>query len=162
MPRAIRSPSSTILVATITCSFGLLVVAASTPAQGEACSYLSKTDASAALGETAQGPKATGPLSDGTGTSVSSCEFTGSGTHSIQLDVTRIPANSVTMYKAMCDQQASDGLSGLGDVACWYDATHAELHVIKGSAFLSIKLRRSGNPTEPIKAAMKKVLERLK
>ena len=53
-------------------------------------------------------------------------------------------------------------VGGLGDVACWYNDKHAELHVIKGSAFVSIELRRSGNPTEPIKAVMKKALAKLK
>jgi hypothetical protein len=66
------------------------------------------------------------------------------------------------MYKTMCDQQGKEGLTGLGDVACWYNAKHAELHVIKGAAFVSIELRRNGDPTEPIKALMKKALERLK
>jgi len=36
------------------------------------------------------------------------------------------------------------------------------LHVIQGTAFLSIELRRSGDPTEPIKAVMKRALDRLK
>jgi len=65
------------------------------------------------------------------------------------------------MYKAMCAKK-TDGLAGMGDVACWYNDKHAELHVIKGTAFLSVELGRSGDPTEPIKALMKKVLARLK
>ena len=32
----------------------------------------------------------------------------------------------------------------------------------KGAAFVSIRLRRGGNPTEPIKALMKKALAKLK
>jgi hypothetical protein len=65
------------------------------------------------------------------------------------------------MYKAMCGQMDKAGLTGLGDVACWYNAKHAELHVIKGTAFLSMEIARSGDPTEPLKAAMKKAVERL-
>ncbi|HEY7026999.1 MAG TPA: hypothetical protein VH438_05300, partial [Gemmatimonadales bacterium] len=87
---------------------------------------------------------------------------TGSGTHSINLDLTRLPASAVPMYKAMCDQQDAKGLTGLGDMACWYNEKHAELHVIKGTALVSIELQRSGDPTEPIKAVMKKALGRLK
>jgi hypothetical protein len=101
-------------------------------------------------------------MDDGTGTTVSGCEYTGSGIHSIQLNLTRLPASAVPMYKEMCAQQSSDGLAGLGDLACWYNDEHAELHVMKGSAFISIELRRSGNPTEPIKAVMKKALAKLK
>jgi hypothetical protein len=162
VPSSIRSASRTILVTLITCSSGFLLAAARTPAPGDACSLLTKEDAATALGETANGPKKTGPMSDGTGATVSGCEYTGSGIHSIQLNLTRLPASAVTMYKAMCDRQGKEGLTGLGDVACWYNAKHAELHVIEGTAFLSIELRRGGDPTEPIKAVMKKALDRLK
>jgi hypothetical protein len=136
--------------------------AAKFPSPGDACTLLTKEDAATALGEAASGPKATGPMEDGTGASVSGCEYTGSGIHSIQLNLTRLPASSVPMYKQMCAQQGTDGLAGLGDLACWYNDKHAELHVMKGNAFLSIELRRSGNPTEPIKAVMKKALAKLK
>jgi hypothetical protein len=150
------------------CSAGLTIIAilitstaAKFPVPGDACSLLSKEDAATALGEAASGPKAIGPMDDGTGATVSGCEYTGSGVHSIQLNLTRLPTSSVPMYKEMCAQQSTDGLAGLGDVACWYNDEHAELHVIKGSAFLSIELRRSGSPTEPIKAVMKKALAKL-
>jgi hypothetical protein len=36
------------------------------------------------------------------------------------------------------------------------------LHVIKGTSLVSIGLRRDGDPTEPIKALMKKALATLK
>ena len=160
MPSSIRSASRAIAIL-ITFSSGFVLAAARTPAPGDACSLLTKEDAAAALGETAKGPKATGPMSDGTGATVSGCEYTGSGIHSIQLNLTRLQASAVAMYKAMCDQQGKEGLTRLGDVACWYNAEHAELHVIKGTAFLSIELRRSGDPTEPIKAVMNKALARL-
>jgi hypothetical protein len=136
--------------------------AAKFPAPDDACSLLSKEDAAAALGEAAAGPKATGPIADGTGATVSGCEYTGSGIHRVQLNLTRIPASSVPMYKQICAKASQDGLAGLGDVACWYNDKHEELHVIKGAAFLSIELRRSGNPTEPSKALMKKALAKLK
>ena len=157
MSRSIRSAGIVIFASLISS-----VAAAQTPAPVEACSLLSKEDAAAALGEAATGPKAIGPMKDGTGASVSGCEYTGSGIHSIKLNVTRIPASSVSMYKMMCAQAKSDGLAGMGDVACWYNDKHAELHVIKGNAFLSIELRRSGDHTEPIATAMKKALAKLK
>ena len=140
----------------------LVISAARLQAQGDACSLLSKEDAAAALGEAATGPKSIGPMSGGAGTTVTSCEYTGSGYHRVQLNLTRLPASSVPMYKGICAQKGQDGLAGLGEVACWYDDKHEELHVIKGTAFLSFELRRSGNPTEPIKAVMKKALGKLK
>ena len=150
------------------CLAGLAVVAtlitaaaATSPAPGDACTLLTKEDAAAALGEAASGPKTTGPMKDATGATVSGCGYTGSGIHSIQLNLTRLPESIVPMYKAMCAQAGTDGLAGLGDLACWYDNKHGELHAMKGSAFISIELRRSGDPTEPIKAAMKQALAKL-
>src|SRR5262249_13325875 len=148
MPSSIGSSGRTMLVTLILFSSGFLLASAGTPAPDDACSLLTKEAAAAALGDAATGPKATGPMSDGTGATVSACEYTGSGVHSINLDLTRLPANAVPMYKAMCDQASNDGLSGFGDVACWYNDKHAELHVMKGSAFISIELKRSGDPTE--------------
>jgi hypothetical protein len=140
-----------------------LLAAARAPAPGDACSLLSKEDAATALGEAATGPKATGPMSDGTGATVSGCEYTGSGIHRIQLNLTRPPASALPMYKAIiCDKKAKDGLAGLGDLACWYNDKHEELHVMTGTAFISIELRRSGSVTEPIIAVMKKALAKLK
>ena len=66
------------------------------------------------------------------------------------------------MYRAMCAEKASKGLAGLGDVACWYNEKHEELHAIKAATFLSIELNRGGDPTEAIKTAMKKALDRLR
>ena len=34
--------------------------------------------------------------------------------------------------------------SGLGDVACWYNDKHEALHAFKGTAFLSVEWKRSG------------------
>ena len=162
MRSSIRSARRTIIATLITFSSWSLLAAARAPAPGDACSLLTKEDAAAALGEAATGPKATGPMSDGAGSTVSGCEYTGSGIHSIQLNLTRLPASSVAMYKGIiCDKKGKDGLVGLGDIACWYNDKHGELHVIKGSAFLSVELRRSGNPTEAIIGVMKKALAKL-
>src|SRR5262245_45404997 len=155
MSRSIHS-AGVALIAT------LISVGAKSAAPGDACSLMTKADAAAALGEAATGPKAIGPMKDGTGATVSGCEYTGSGIHTVQLNLTRLPASSVAMFKQMCARQKTDGLAGLGDVACWYQDKHTELHVIKGAAFLSIEIRRSGDPTEPIKALMKQALTRLK
>jgi hypothetical protein len=155
--RSMRSAGIAVVAALITSA-----TAAKFPASDDACSLLTKEDAAVALGEAASGPKATGPIKDGTGATVSGCEYTGSGINRIQLNLTRVPASSAPMYKQICAKASKDGLAGLGDVACWYNDKHEELHVIKGSAFVSIELRRSGNPTEPIKALMKKAVAKVK
>jgi hypothetical protein len=157
MSRSTRSVGIAIVATLIT-----FATAAKFPEPGDACSVLAKEDAAAALGEAAAGPKAIGPMSDGTGATVSGCEYTGSGIHKVQLNLTRLAASSVPMFKQICAKASTDGLAGMGDVACWYNDKHAELHVIKGSVFLSIELHRSGDPTEPIKALMKKAVAKLK
>lgn len=58
---------------------------------------LTKEDPATALGEAASGPKATGPMKDGTGATLSGGEYTGSGIHSIQLSLTRLRARVVPM-----------------------------------------------------------------
>jgi hypothetical protein len=163
MRRAIRRASMTITATLMLSSSWFLLAAVRAPAPGDACSLLTKEDAATALGEAATGPKPTGPMTDGSGATVSGCEYTGSGIHRIQLDLRRPPASALPMYKAIiCDKKGKDGLAGLGDLACWYDDKHEELHVIKGTAILSIELRRSGNATEPIIGVMKKALAKLK
>jgi len=62
----------------------------------------------------------------------------------------------------MCAQKSKDGLTGLGDVACWYNDKHGELQVLKGLTMYSIELRKSGDPTEAIKGVARKVYERVK
>ena len=62
----------------------------------------------------------------------------------------------------MCAQKGKEGLTGLGDVTCWYNDKHGELQVAKGTTFFSIELRRNGDPTEAIKAVARKVYERVK
>ena len=128
---------------------------AATSAPGDACSLLMKQDAAAALGEAVSGPESAGT------TTASSCEFSGSGLHAVQLNLMRLSRDEAAVYRALCAQKGKEGLSGLGDVACWYSDEHEELQVLKGTTFFSIELQRSGNPTEAIKAVAKKVFDRL-
>ena len=128
------------------------------PAASAACSFFTKEDAAAALGEAiSKGPNATafpgGP---------SACDYEGSGIHHVQLTVRPLTAAEAAVYKGLCAQKKKDGLTGLGDVTCWYNDKHEELQVLKGTTFYSIEIRRSGDPTEAIKAAAQKVYARVK
>lgn len=128
------------------------------PAASLACSLLTKEDAAAALGEAiSKGPDATS-LPGGPST----CDFEGSGIHHIQLSLIPMKADEAAMYTAMCAQKKKDGLTGLGAVTCWYNDKHEELQVLKGTMFMTIEMRRSGDPTEAIKAAAQKAYARLK
>jgi hypothetical protein len=174
VPSSIRSASIAIIATILTSAYWLVGSAtetdnaaqtnAATPAPDDACSLLTKQDAASALGESVSGPKAkaSSDAPAGPGTTVSTCEYTGSGLHRVQLDLTRLPTSAAPMYRAMCAEQRKDGLSGLGDVACWYNEKHEELHALKGANFISVELRRSGDPTEAIKGVMKKALDRLR
>ena len=128
------------------------------PADSPACSFLTKEDAAAALGEAVTGPNAT---SMGKG-KASSCDYEGSGLHHVQLNVMPFDAATAAMYKAMCLKKTREGLTGLGDVACWYNDKHGELQVLKGQTMFSIEMRKSGDPTEAIKGAARKAYDRVK
>ena len=69
---------------------------------------------------------------------------------------------TAAMYKAMCLKKTREGLTGLGDVACWYNDKHGELQVLKGQTMFSIEMRKGGDPTESIKAAARKIYDRVK
>jgi hypothetical protein len=137
----------------------------SKPAGGstsEACTLLTKEDAAVALGEAVTGPKSSSGGRSMGGESPSSCEYAGSGLHKVNLNVMHFPPDTAAMYRALCAQKGKEGLSGLGDTACWYNDKHEELQVLKGTTFFSIELRRSGNPTEAIAGVAKKVFVRVK
>jgi hypothetical protein len=126
---------------------------------GEACSLLTSQDATAALGEPVQGPKSTAGRSLG---GTTACEYTGSGLHRVQLTVMHLTPDMASIYKGLCAQKGKEGLSGLGDVTCWYNEKHEELQVLKGGTFFSIQLRKSGDPTEAIKGVARKVFAQVK
>ena len=149
---------ATILVA----GLASVVLPASAATPDDACAFLTKQDAVAALGEEVSAPKSLSGLPMGPGTTVSSCEYVGSGYRRIQRTLMRLSADSAPMYRAMCAQKANEGLAGLGDTSCWYNDDHEELHVMKGATLISIDLGGIKNPTEPIKAVAKSVFARLK
>lgn len=128
------------------------------PAASAACAALTKDEAAAALGEAVSGPKANSMPA----TKVSNCEYEGSGIHRVNLVVRSFDASTAAAYKSICARKGREGLTGLGDTACWYDGKHEELQVLKGLTFFSIQLRRSGDPTEANKTLAKKIYDRLK
>jgi hypothetical protein len=131
-------------------------------AAADACSLLKKEAAAAALGGTVSGPKSSGPRAGGPGITASSCEYSGSGVQVVHLNLMQLPAEQAAIYKGLCAQKGHEGLTGLGEVACWYNDKHEELQVLKGTTFFSIELRGKPNPTEPIKAVAKKVFDQLR
>lgn len=123
-----------------------------------ACSLITKEDAAAALGEAVTGPKSTQMPNGGP----SACEYTGSGLHTINVNVRPFSAAEASVYKGLCAKKNKDGLTGLGDTTCWYNEKHEELQVMKGLTLLSIQMHGKGDPTEPIKALARKMYDRVK
>ena len=92
----------------------------------------------------------------------SSCDYEGSGIHHVQLNVMPLDTATAAVYKAMCAKKTRDGLTGLGDVTCWYNDKHGELQVLKGLTMFSIEMQKGGDPTEAIKGVAQKVYDRIK
>jgi hypothetical protein len=142
-------------------ALSFIVPAAATSTAGQdPCAALKKEDVAAVLGGTFNDPKAKGPMKDGTGNTVSSCEYTGSGSLRVTMNVWQLPASQLAAFKSFCTDH--EGLAGLGDLACWYDKKHEEIHVFKGSGFISIELRGKSDPTDAIKALAKKAVDQMK
>jgi hypothetical protein len=162
MPGTKCSASLVTLATIVVAGLASPVLPASAAPKDDACAFLTKQDAVTALGEDVTGPESKSGLEMGAGATAASCEYTGSGYHRIQLTLIRMPPDMAAVYRAMCAQKKKEGLTGLGDMSCWYDDDHDELQVLKGTTFFSIDLGGVKNPTEPIKAAAKSVLARLK
>ena len=76
----------------------------------------------------------------------------------MNLNLIPLNAANAAMYKMMCAQKSKEGLTGLGDTTCWYNAKHGQLQVLKGMTFFSIELRRSFDPISGCQARFGKPL----
>jgi hypothetical protein len=162
MPGTTCSASLVTLATIVVAGLASVVVPASAAPIDDACALLTKQDAVAALGEDVTGPESKSGLEMGPGTTAASCEYVGSGYRRIHLNLIRMSPDVAAIYRTMCAQKGKEGLTGLGDMSCWYNNDHEELQVLKGTTFFSIELSGIKNPTEPIKAAAKSVFARLK
>ena len=168
MRSSMHSVSIAIAAVVITSATCLPVVAATpaptTPAgsaPSPACALLTKEDAAAALGVAVTGPKAVSSRPMGPGSTVSNCSYSGPGYEKVNVNLYNMGPDLLQMYRGKCAQKDHQGLEGLGDLACWYNAEHGELQVIKGKNMISIQLQKSGDPTAAIKDVMKKAVGRL-
>jgi len=128
------------------------------------CALLTKQEAAMAVGEAVGEPKPISPGgSAGPGVSMVHCEYQSAARHSVQVTVWRFSGDSAAMsvqiYRAECMKK--ERLPGVGDLACWNDAKHRELQVLKGATVLTIEINRNGDATEALTTAAKKALARL-
>lgn len=137
--------------------------AGSKPATGiDPCALVTKQEAAAAIGEAVGEGKST--VVDTKGNpgleAGGSCAYESPSTvHYLKLNMYRYPPQIAAAYRKRCAQK--EQVPGLGDVACWYDASHAELQLLKGTTSLSIQLRRNGDSSEALKTVAKKAVDRL-
>ncbi len=162
MQASTRSASIVTLAMIIAAGLANGVTPANAASPIAACDLLTHQDAVAALGEAVAGPNSKSGMSMGPGATASSCGYTGTGYHSIDLTLIQMSPDQVAIYRSLCAEKKMDGLSDLGEMACWYDDDHDELQVLKGTTVFTIELRGLKNPTEAIKAVAKSASTRLK
>jgi hypothetical protein len=127
-----------------------------------ACSLVSRDEASAAVGTRVEEGKLT-TVPPGGGMDVSTCSFSAGSFSELKVSVYRFsPAakQGLEVYRARCRQK--EAATGLGDVACWYNGLHNELQVLKGTTLVVFKLDRQGSTSEPLMAVARHGLERLR
>lgn len=132
------------------------------------CDLLTKSDVETALGESVNDAEYTlagdTPVSADVTATVSVCSYSAiAGISSISLDIWSAPGNDSgikQLTQFVCSSKES--VSGLGDVACWYDSDHTELQLSKGASFLDLQFTTlTGDGTELLQALAKKVIGRL-
>lgn len=149
-------------------AFGVLILlsvalpaAAAPDGAANACTLLTRDEASAAAGS----PMSEGKLTAGKGMSaagieVSGCTYT-AGSKDLSVSLWRFSPSaqqSLEIYRGLCKKK--EQAPGLGDLACWYNASHNELQVLKGSSLLIVQLR--GRSPAALTTVAQQALGRLK
>jgi len=150
-------------------SIGALVLAIAAPAFAGApdtnvCALLTRDEAAAAAGSAvAEGKPNAGGSMAGQGITVSNCTYAGSGMKELRVALWNFSPQakaSLEVYRGLCGKK--EQAAGLGDVACWYNADHKELQVLKGSSLLTLELSGRRDGGEALVTAAKQALARLK
>ena len=141
--------------------FALALPATAAPdGAANACTLLTRDEASAAVGS----PVSEGKLTEGksmsaAGIEVSGCSYSGSKDLSVSLwRFSPSAQQTLEVYRGLCKKK--EQAPGLGDLACWYNASHNELQVLKGSTLLILQLR--GGASDTLTTTAKQALGRLK
>ena len=140
-------------------------------APSDACALVTKEDAAAALGEDVNDPESISigsqEISPGLTVTISACDYSSTTTaHYVGLSAWQAAGDSASEVREVIDQVGCEGkerLSDLGDIACWYDADHNELQVLKGAAFIDLTMSGGENvdTTEALKTLAEAALDRL-
>lgn len=143
---AVTTATAPVVARSATAASTVPAVAAATDAFNP-CSLLKKQEVTAALGEDFEdGKSLIAPDSPsgvpGVVLKASACEFISTtNRYSVTLLVYRTSGAASAQVRQIFDQiicQKNERIADLGDLACWYNAQHEEVHVMKGTTFLSL------------------------
>jgi len=141
-------------------AIGIPAIAAAAP-DSNACALLTREEASAAVGsKVGEGKLTAGGSMAAAGIDVSGCSFSG-GSKDLSVSLWRFSPSAqqtLEVYRGLCRKK--EQAAGLGDLACWYNASHNELQVLKGSALVIVELR--GRSPDALTTVAKQALARLK
>ncbi len=149
-----------------------LTVASGTGASTiEACRLVTKDEAAAALGEGVKDPDGvnvgTQDLAPGLTATISSCTFdSSSGARSVEVTFWKAGGTVASQLRQAFEQllcAQKERVTGLGDLACWYDSTKTELQVLKGATFVDFQITQASGPdrSEALKTLAQKALARI-
>jgi len=141
--------------------FALALPAVAAPdGAANACTLLTRDEASTAVGSpVSEGKLTAGKSMSAAGIEVSGCSYAGSKDLSVSLwRFSPSAQQSLEIYRGLCAKK--EQAAGLGDMACWYNAKHDELQVLKGTNLLIFELR--GGAANSLTTAAKQALGRLK
>jgi hypothetical protein len=129
------------------------------------CSLVTFAEVTAELGEASTDRASTEPpvqqeVSSGVTAYVSSCQYSNaSGLHTVKLDLWQVLGDTSKIKQltaSICS--GKEVVSGLGDVACWYDSGHREIQLSKGGGYIDMKSSTGG---DPLQALAEKAIARL-
>ena len=149
-----------LVIGALVLAVGVPAVAAAAP-DSNVCALLTRDEAAAAVGGSVAEGKPLAGQSAGSGIGVANCTYAGSGKE-LRVNLwTFSPSasQSLEVYRGLCKQK--EQAAGIGDLACWYNAKHNELQVLKGSKLLVLELS-SGRGGDALLAAAKQAVGRLK
>jgi hypothetical protein len=128
-----------------------------------ACALLTRDEAAAAVGSAvAEGKLTAGRSMAGAGIEVSGCSYGGGSMKELNVSLWRFTPSakqSLEVYRGLCRKK--EQAAGLGDLACWYNADHNELQVLKGSTLLIFQLSGRHGAGDALVTAAKQALSRL-
>ncbi len=156
------TPRLRMAIGALGCAVAMSAVGTAAPdGTVNACSLLTRDEATAAVGSAVGEGKLTadGRMA-GSGIDVSGCTYA-AGSNDLQVSLWRFAPSaqqSLEVYRGLCKKK--EQAAGLGDMACWYNASHNELQVLKGSALMIFQLR--GRSADALIAAAKQALVRMR